>query len=158
MNDPSGRVAAAYRAVHEERMRDLPFLNPAVAVEAVGFRPWQGAWLGALVTPWSINILLVPGEPSAWVPLAPGAERFVDFPAGTYRFAAGEVPGLGEVHGCSLFSPVQQFADHEAARIAATAALEALLDPATGAEARPPLSKREFLQGRFAGTADVARR
>lgn len=157
MTDPSARVASAYRAIHDERMRGLPFLNAALSVEAVGFRRWQGAWLGALVTPWSINILLMPDEAHAWVCLPPGGERFVDFPAGTYRFAAGEVPGLGEVHGCSLFSPVLQFADHEAARIAADAALAALLDPATAEEPRPAVSKREFLQGRFSGSGDVAR-
>ena len=35
-------------------------LNPALSVEAVGFRPWDEHWLGVLVTPWFMNLWLMP--------------------------------------------------------------------------------------------------
>jgi len=149
--DPSERVADAYESIWHTRMQDLPFLNPKLRVEAVGFRPWEGQWLGALVTPWSLNLLLLPGGEGQWTSLAPGSERFVTFPAGRFRFIAGLEAGLGESHSCSLFSPVLEFADHEAARLTAAAALGALFEAEALADRPGPVSKRDFLRGRVSG-------
>lgn len=159
-DDPSARLEAAYTRIWRMRMRDLPFVNASLRVEAVGFRAWEGEWLGALVTPWSLNLVLMPGA-GDWRPLAAGAERFVTLPAGRFRFIAGHDDELGEHHACSLFSPVAEFADHATAVAVARAALDALFDaghaPAgTAADGAPgagsrPVSKRDFLRGRFAG-------
>ena len=127
--DPSVRITDTYERIRRSRMEGLPFLNARVRVEAVGFRPWEGQWLGALVTPWSLNLLLLPGE-GEWTTLAGGSERFVVFPAGRFRFIVGHEASLGETHSCSLFSPVLEFADHEAARLTAEAALVGLFDAA----------------------------
>ncbi len=56
--DPSARLVAAFEAA-AVRMRGLPIVNPALAVEAVGFAPWEGHWLGVMVTPWFINLTLL---------------------------------------------------------------------------------------------------
>lgn len=149
-DDPSVRVAKAYERIWRTRMQDLAFLNPNLRVEAVGFRPWEGQWLGALVTPWFLNLLLLPGG-GEWTSLAAGSERFVTFPAGCFRFIAGHETGLGESHSCSLFSPVLEFADHEAARLTAEAALAALFVAEALAEEPKPVSKRDFLRGRISG-------
>ena len=77
------------------------------------------------------------------------------FPAGVYEFVAGREEVIGEYQACSLFSPMFAFADHDAARLTAQAALQALFDAANGdtaqappaAPARAPLSKRAFLGG-----------
>jgi [NiFe] hydrogenase assembly HybE family chaperone len=166
-DDPSVRVTEAYEHIWRTRMEGLPFVNPRLRVEAVGFRAWEGQWLGALVTPWSLNLLLLPGE-GEWITLAAGSERFVAFPAGRFRFIAGHEPALGESHSCSLFSPVLEFTDHEAARLTAEAALVALFDAAHAprddhllrehqpeaivAHGPAEVSKRDFISGRFAGT------
>ena len=150
MNEATRRIEAAFENIARTRMAGLPFVNPALRVEAVGFSEWQGQLLGVLVTPWSINVVLLPGK-GPWPALAPGAERFVDLPAGRFRFIAGADEALGEYHACSLFSPALQFTDHETARATAAAALAALRDPATAAgEAAQPagLSRRDFLHGR----------
>lgn len=138
-------LTQAYRAVGAGPMRDMPFLNRALEVEVVGLRPWQGAWLGALVTPWSINVVMLPRAGGAWPRLRDGDERLVEFPAGTYRLLAGRVAGLGDIHSLSLFSPALEFADAESARIAAAAALDALL----AAPPAQPLARRDFLAGRY---------
>lgn len=174
-DDPSVRIAQTYERIWHTRMQGLPFLNAALRVEAVGFRPWKGQWLGALVTPWSLNLLLLPGE-GEWTALAAGAERFVSFPAGCFRFIAGHEASLGESHSCSLFSPVLEFTDHEAARLTAAAALAGLFDaalapaadellrehdpePATVAEpVAAVVSKRDFISGRFSGAPHGDRR
>lgn len=161
-DDPSVRIAQTYERIWRTRMDGIPILNASLHVEAVGFRPWEGQWLGALVTPWFLNLVLAPGE-GEWTALGAGAERFVVFPAGRFRFIAGHEPSLGETHSCSLFSPVFEFADHEAARLTAQAALAGLFDvenaPAADhllrehkpEPARAEVSKRDFLAGRFSG-------
>jgi [NiFe] hydrogenase assembly HybE family chaperone len=162
-DDPSLRIAQVYEDIWHTRMADMPILNARLRVEAVGFRPWEGQWLGALVTPWSLNLVLLPGE-GEWISLPAGEERFVAFPAGRFRFISAHLDPLGESHGCSLFSPVLEFTDHEAARLTAEAALAALFDEAHAPAAdhllrehRPepapaaPVSKRDFLSGRFSG-------
>ncbi len=160
---PATGLEAAFTRIWRTRMEGLPFLNPNLRVEAVGFRPWEGQWLGALVTPWSVNLVLMPGD-GEWPSIAKGDERFVEMPAGRFRFIAGRDEELGEHHACSLFSPAQEFADHETARAVALASLEALFDaanaqadgerPATEAAAPSRLSKRDFLLGRFSGARD----
>jgi [NiFe] hydrogenase assembly HybE family chaperone len=161
--DPSPRLTAAYRAI-SARMSGLNFVNPALDVEAVGFAPWQSHWLGAMVTPWFINLMLLPREPSAWTSLPQGQTLRYRFPAGEYDFIASRNDDMGEYHMCSLISPVLDLADHPTARLVAQLALAALLDPANAVDApvegqsaietmlqpaAAPLSKRDFLRGRF---------
>ena len=165
---PAPRLEAAFTRIGQTRMAGLAFLNGNLRVEAVGFRPWEGQWLGALVTPWSVNLVLMPGD-GAWTPLSQGAERIVALPAGRFRFVAGHDEDLGEYHACSLFSPAQEFADHETARAVAAAALEALFDKGNAeipdsdgsrgtsllaGEEPAVVSKRDFIRGRFSGTRD----
>jgi len=165
--DPSPRLNAAFREAAKRMPHDL--VNPNLEVEAVGFAPWQGHWLGVVVTPWFMNVVLLPRTQSRWQSLRPGDKRKLSFPAGIYEFIAASDPGVGEYQSCSLFSPMQQFESHEAARLVAQLARQALLDPANAepaadaADARPvaapadeaqAISKRDFLRGRFADGGD----
>jgi [NiFe] hydrogenase assembly HybE family chaperone len=139
------RLETAFANIARTRMAGMPFVNPALRVEAVGLREWQGQWLGVLVTPWSINVLLLPRS-ADWPRLPTGAERFVELPAGRFRFIAGFEPALGEYHACSLFSPALEFADHDSARATASAALEALLTPDAAPAPSRSYSRRDFLR------------
>ncbi len=107
-------------------MAGVPILNPALRVEAVGFRPWQAHWLGVLVTPWFMNLLLMPRLESAhWSPVAEGETRTLMFPAGVFEFIGGHEPAVGDYQACSLFSPMFEFADHGGALATAEAVLKA---------------------------------
>jgi len=184
--DPSPRLEAAFGAVHADRMQGLAFVNAAVAVEAVGFAPWKHYWLGVMLTPWSMNLLLAPRDTSAWRSLPPGEKRRYTFPAGTFDFIGAREDAIGEYLICSLFSPVLEFADHATARQTALLAREALFD-STNAEAAElplgstasanggssdapeplarleaslvtPISRRDLLHARFSGNVDEPRR
>lgn len=124
--NPAPAVESAYRRVAETRMSDVPILNPALRVEALDFALWEDQWLGVLVTPWCINLMLLPGAAEAWPRLHEGDKRTVSVPAGAFEFIAGFMEDLGEYHSCSLFSPVFEFADHATARLTARAARKAL--------------------------------
>lgn len=177
LDDPSARLTAAFDTV-AVRMRGLDFVNPALQVEAVGFAPWEDHWLGVLVTPWFINLTLLPRDPGRWQPLPLGEKRKYGFPAGIYEFIGATDAVVGEYQSCSLFSPVLEFEDHATARLVAQLAREALFDPqnaeapdypegnlapAAAPAAGPgplaelgkgvaaPLSKRDFLRGRVLG-------
>jgi [NiFe] hydrogenase assembly HybE family chaperone len=164
----AARLQAAFERVQQERMTGLPFLNAALRVELVGLRRWRGLWLGVLVTPWFMNLMLLPGGhsdddgdevPVSWPRIATGEYAQFAFPAGVMSFLAGSEGEVGGYLACSLFSPVFEFADQAAARQMAQACLLALFDPASGtggpapaadaATASPAISKRDFLRGRW---------
>jgi [NiFe] hydrogenase assembly HybE family chaperone len=126
--DPSPRLEAGYREVQATRMRGVALLNPALEVQAVGFAPWEGHWLGIVLSPWFMNLTLAPGDPAAWQALLPGEKRHYRFPAGEFEFVGASDALLGELQLCSLFSPVLEFADQQSAVITARCALEALMD------------------------------
>jgi len=172
--DPSERLAHAYRRV-EQRMQGLGFLNPALVVEAVGFAPWEGRWLGVVVTPWSINLALAPLDPAAWRAIRKGDKLRYAFPAGAFEFIGATDDDVGELQICSLFSPALQFDDQDSARLVATLAREALFDPAHAEAVDPragpalsppgpvaqlarnveaPLSRRDVLRARFLRARD----
>jgi [NiFe] hydrogenase assembly HybE family chaperone len=155
--DPAPRLTRTFEMIARERMAGVPILNARLQVEAVGFRPWNGHWLGALVTPWFINLVVMPLDPAAWRS-APERENVpYPFPTGLFNFIAACEPGLGEYHACSLFSPVLEFPDQDSARATARVALEGLFDPAVLGEAprsavdaqeqKQTMSRREFLRG-----------
>jgi len=169
--DPSPRLNAAFRAI-AGRMEGLNFVNPAIEVEAVAFAPWESHWLGAMVTPWCINLMLLPRDTSGWTSLPQGRKLRYAFPAGEYEFISSRDDAVGEYQMCSLISPVLELPDHATARQVAELARAALLDPANApvpeaprtaedTELRPgpiaqikeqataPMSKRDFLRGRF---------
>jgi [NiFe] hydrogenase assembly HybE family chaperone len=168
--DPSALIERAFGAT-AQRMQGLGFVNPALRVEAVDFSPWEGHWLGVLVTPWSINMMLLPHDPARWRRLRAGDRQRYTFPAGDYDFIGALDETIGEYQMCSLFSPALDFADHGSARLVAQLALQALFDPANAEpaavadatvdgdapgplarlqqQADAPLSKRDFLRGRF---------
>ena len=78
-------------------MRDLPIYNPKVTIEAIGFRPFGAdALLGVLVTPWFMNLTLLPVQRVPMDMAAIGRTVLVELPAGSRTFAVNgdDVTGL----------------------------------------------------------------
>jgi len=162
VSELTARVEAAYGRVRRERMAGLPFVNEALRVELLGLRRWHGLWLGVLLTPWCMNLLLLPGgaagddaePPAPWPRPVTGQSAQFAFPAATMSFFGGHEEDIGEYLACSLFSPMFEFADQASARAMAEACLLALLDPAAAAVQAAPAKasvdagKRNFLRGR----------
>lgn len=128
---PAGALEEVFRAILQRQMQDLPMVNPALSVEAVGFRPWHEHWLGILITPWFMNLMLLPRVCANWQPIAERESRHYVFPAGVFEFIGGRDPVLGDYQACSLFSPMFEFADQAGAHDTAAAALDALFDVAS---------------------------
>jgi len=154
-DSPADAVEDAFFRIQREQMSDVPILNPALSVEAVDFQRWQGHWLGIVVTPWCMSLLLVPGSAQGWVSVGDNKRRFVRFPAGDFAFLGSAEAELGEYQSCPLFSPMARFASQSEATQTARASLVAMLSSpevaAAAKEASPPtagqpsLSRRRFL-------------
>jgi len=137
-----GDIVAAYRKA-EKSMIGLPVHNPALEVEAVGFRPHKDGFAGVVVTPWCMNVTVVPGGPDAPPPGAVGSKRSHVFPSGAYTFTLGRLEGAGLIETCSLFSPMDDFGEQAVARAAAQAAADGLFEAPEPAP--PPRMTRRFL-------------
>lgn len=160
MTEPAGadlvaRIEAHYRSVARGPMADVPLCNPRLTVRLVRLVDWEGMRLGVLVTPWAINLMLLPGI-AGWAPAAPLSKQRWCFPSGDYAFIHAEDAGFGAYQMCSLFSPALEFDSMAAACETAAAALLALLRaPLAVPDALPaaePASRRRWLLGRPDGS------
>lgn len=105
------RIAGVFRTIGQTRMAGVPILNAALTVEVVGLRPFGENWFCVLITPWFMNMLLLPraADDTAWLNLRPGESQRHVLPCGAFSFLVGEEEGLGTYQCCSLFSPVFEF-------------------------------------------------
>ncbi|MDR1350135.1 MAG: [NiFe]-hydrogenase assembly chaperone HybE [Zoogloeaceae bacterium] len=155
LHNPEASLTRVFRRIAADGMADLPLGNPALAVEAVGFRQTEnGHWLGVLIAPWTMNLLLLPAADARapWPEKAPGDRQLWRFPSGAYEFIVAAEDELGVYHLCSLFSPPYRFVSQEAARQTAYAALAGLYTPSAVDAADAPIaentsgkSRRAFL-------------
>lgn len=122
------QLEETFRAIAAKDMAGVPVLNDKLAVQAVGFRASEGQLLGVLVTPWFMNLILLPRDATAEAPVV-GSKRLVDFPSGRYEFVQGYDARLGPWEGCSLFSPMFEFRTMAEAVEVAAAVMTALFDP-----------------------------
>jgi [NiFe] hydrogenase assembly HybE family chaperone len=142
-------LEAIYRHIGECSMHDLPIYNHGLAVEAVGFAAHDGAISGILITPWFMNLMLLPSD-EALATRALGSSFSQTFPIGLLDFTVGEIAGLGRIASCSLYSPMFEFADMAAARANAEAAIAEIRHPepeVPTARVVSALDRRSFLRG-----------
>lgn len=121
-------LEAGFREVFQNKMRDTPFVNRSLSVEAVGFRAWGERALGVLVAPWFMNMVVLPAPGEDWSRFAAGEKRVFAFPSGDYEFIANARGHVGPYFACSLFSPMSDFSSQLQATETARAVLAALFD------------------------------
>ncbi|RMF17776.1 MAG: [NiFe]-hydrogenase assembly, chaperone, HybE [Gammaproteobacteria bacterium] len=155
---PADAFEACFRKIQTERMGDIPLLNPAIRVEAVGFQEWEGHWLGALVTPWFLSLVIVPRTGSPWPEELKADKKSplaIAFPGATLPFQLREEEELGPYLACSLASPVREWPSHESLRNTALEALERIKriplaeasEDTENVQAPCDASRRQFLSG-----------
>jgi [NiFe] hydrogenase assembly HybE family chaperone len=128
------KLVAEFREIWHAKMRDVPIVNRSLHVEAVGFQGWQGRPLGVLVSPWFMNLILLPAPGEDWSGLIVGTKELIGFPSGTYEFIHNARGALGGYKACSLFSPMGEFSSQLQATDTARAVMAMLFDPANRAE------------------------
>jgi [NiFe] hydrogenase assembly HybE family chaperone len=171
VNEIEQKLEAVFKDIADTRMAGLPICNEALRVQAVGFREWQEHWVGVLITPWTISLVLMPGEKGPLKVLGPDQKMTWVFPSGSYEFMGLNETALGTCQICSLISPVVDVANQEDAASIAGQVMEALFvsdqsdakrdaDRKVAQEAarlngepvlKQPLSRRDFIRGAFLG-------
>jgi [NiFe] hydrogenase assembly HybE family chaperone len=158
----SSAVAAQVRVAQLERvfvhigatrMHDVPVLNAALRVQALGFEVVAEGdaqvLQGILITPWFMNLLrlpLVPASPAS-AP-APGSKRSHLCGEQLFEFIAGQEEALGCFEACSLFSPMFEFADQTGAASTATEILKLLRTPPARLDPAPAPARQASSQTR----------
>lgn len=138
MPDPSGedrilQMVDRFTHIGETAMRELPIYNHALQVEAIGFKPMAAGWLGVLITPWFINVMLLPKhKQEATMPL--GEKVTHKLISGEHDFSVGEDDELGRYDFLTLASPTLKYKSHQAACDVAQKVLAKLLTPPDEAE------------------------
>lgn len=136
-NNPTVFIQSHYQKVWRTQMCDMPFVNPALSIETIGFTRHAGDWVGVVVTPWFLNLFLLNGGGSLWQDISAGTRRYVALPCGPLEFIADDDPEAGLIQYCPLIAPVTTLADMASARQAALDALQAVMTAVPPTEPSP---------------------
>lgn len=140
-------LTSVFDLIGDTRMRGMPFLHPALRVEAVAFEAVEDGAFGILITPWFMNLIWLPFDDAAALPV--GATRVRQCGGERLEFIGAREASFGAYEMCSLFSPMSAFADQEAARETAGEVLRLLRLPPPQPDVPRAPSRRAFLTGRF---------
>lgn len=157
-DNPAGLLRETFEALRRTEADELPPSNPALCVDVVGWRQWSGEWLGIVVTPWSMLLLILPGGGGRFRPLTGEERQCWALPSGDYEFSGGIDERLGAYQRCALFTSMDSFDTQAAALEVARTVMDNLMQPRVAApsaaatsvadEPPQPLSRRAFLFGR----------
>lgn len=149
-----------------EKMAELPIYNPELDVAVVGFRPYQQGELGVLVTPWCMNLIVLPDPENTNYPeCSVGTKQMLALPSGQYEFIWGAAENVGSYLSCSLFSPMFEFDSHKSAIETAEEVMKALFEAENFAPTDRQIAKKAKEQKaskqkkqKSAGPTQVSRR
>jgi [NiFe] hydrogenase assembly HybE family chaperone len=144
-------LVAHFRRISDERMQGLPIVNPRLDVEAVGFRDFDEHRLGILITPWFMNLVLLPGNDD-WSELKQGDKVEVSLPSEAFEFTVCCDDALPDRYlSAILFRTVSDFSDQAMASEIAREIAERIFVPrereADDSPPPKPVSRRALLSG-----------
>ncbi|WP_413724269.1 [NiFe]-hydrogenase assembly chaperone HybE [Sodalis sp. RH16] len=102
--NPQPLLERLFSRIAAGEMRTLPFYRPQIPVRACGFQRYEQQWIGALLTPWMLSLLVLPGPGQLWPRRPEGSRLALALPCGNITFTLGEidVQPLGDIDGSSL--------------------------------------------------------
>lgn len=147
---PASEITRAFRQIEQNQMQGLPVCNDRLTTEIVGLHRFEQHWVGALITPWTLQLILLAATAEA-EELAEGDHRTFVFPQGSVVFMASENPDLGIYLACSLMSPLHDFPSQETIRSTAEEVMTLLFQ---SPEAQP---QGESVKVAMPGRLDIER-
>ena len=124
----TGTIEQRYNEILRNNMEGVAVVNQHLFVKAVGFRKLGDELIGVLITPWFMNLMILPSDPTAWRVSQQGSKTLRQLPSGPYEFIFGWDPELGGYGMCGLFSPMFEFSSQAQAEATAEEVLKALFD------------------------------
>jgi [NiFe] hydrogenase assembly HybE family chaperone len=126
-----------YERVYHARMQGLPFVNPALAVATIGFRAHGDDQVGVLLTPWYMNLVVLPGDATGYATESACVEYAL--PGGVMEMTVHCADVPGRYLSALLYRDVTAIPDMTWARRLAEDILLQLFD-ASAAEPSPALT------------------
>lgn len=146
-SDPAPLLVAQYERIAREEMQALPFYHATMPIvaECVLF---EGQWLGCVLTPWMLSVVVLPGPDQLW-PVRSSERLALQLPCGNLTFMVGELPESGQLLACSLMSPIDPHLGAEQGRSLVSSTLKMLLSlPVQQGEGRVDLGRRRLFGAR----------
>ncbi|EMH4752901.1 TPA: hydrogenase-2 assembly chaperone [Yersinia enterocolitica] len=134
--NPAALLEQVFGQVVADEMRGLPFYRDHIPLRACGFQLFEQQWIGALLTPWMLSLVVLPGPQQSWQRRAVGERLMLALPCGTIGFTVSEIAGCGQYLSRSLMSPLDTSLSAERAlQLAEQSARMALSLPVMDADA-----------------------
>lgn len=146
--NPAPRLVAQYERIAQQEMQALPFYHATMPIVAE-CTLFEGQWLGSVLTPWMLSVVVLPGPDQLW-PLRSSSDRLaLQLPCGNLTFMVGVLPETGQLLACSLMSPIDPHLGADEGRALVSSTLKMLLSlPVQQGEGGVNLSRRRLFSGR----------
>lgn len=139
-------LVSHFETIYRKHMRDLPIVNRNLRVEAINFQEYDGDQLGVLITPWFMNLVLLPNDAHA-PDCAQGSKSSIDFPSGAIEFTGCLDDTLGCFRTAVLFRTVTDLPSQYMARdVARQVMLDLFVKPRD--QGTQAFSRRALFTGR----------
>jgi [NiFe] hydrogenase assembly HybE family chaperone len=102
-------IAQAFEYILNENMRDVPILNHRLQVQTLGFQRLDNRLIGIVITPWLMNLIMLPNKEDDWDILELGKKKPITILGRSYKFMVNEIEGIGKCKTHALYSPMHEF-------------------------------------------------
>ena len=87
-------------------MQDLPFFHKGIECFCPKFVLFEDQWIGTVLTPWMMSVVILPGPQQQWEPRELGDKLTVQLPYKALTFTVSSLENVPQYLSCSLHSPL----------------------------------------------------